>query len=139
MKLFPNVAFRSAILVVLLAMASVSLTGCPGSVPTGTVAGKVTYKGAPLTAGVVNFYNAEKGSAATADLDSSGAFKIGAPLPVGTYKVYVLPPTPKQLPPGEAQPKVDFPLPPKLQDAGQTPVTEEVKAGANDFTIDLPE
>jgi len=112
--------------------------GCGGS-PEGTVQGKVTYKGAPLGAGVVNFLS-DKGRAATADLDSSGAFKMSGPLPVGNYKVFVTPPTPKQLPPGTPPEKtVPFNLPPKLQDPAQTPVTKEVKAGPNDFPIDLPE
>jgi hypothetical protein len=103
------------------------------------VSGKVTYKGAPLTAGVVNFHS-EKGNASQANLDSSGAFKMSAPLPVGNYKIYVTPPIPKQLPPGTPPEKTEpFTLPPKLQDPGQTPVTKEVKAGPNDITVDLPE
>jgi hypothetical protein len=128
---------RQVSLVCLLA-ALVALPGCGGT-PEGTVQGKVTHKGAPLTAGVVNFQS-DKGHAATADLDSSGAFKLSGAVPVGNYKVYVTPPTPKQLPPGTPpEPPVQFTLPPKLQDPAQTPITKEIKAGPNDLTIDLPE
>jgi hypothetical protein len=127
------------LLVCLPLAALIALPGCGGA-PEGTVDGKVTYKGAPLTSGVVNFHSPDKGHGATANLDSGGAFKLSAPLPVGSYKVFVTPPVPKQLPPGTPPEKVEFPvLPPKLQDPVQTPVSQEVKAGPNTFTIDLPE
>jgi len=85
----------------------------------------------------VNFHAPDKGVAVQGNLDSSGAFKLASELPAGTYKVYVLPPLPKQLPPGEAPQKVDFNLPPKFQDPTQTPLKEDVKAGPNDFAIDI--
>lgn len=113
------------------------MLGCEGSTPQGQVSGKVNFNGAPLTSGVVNFYSTEKGSAAQANLDSSGAFKFDAGLPVGSYKVYVTPPVPKQLPPGTPMEKVDFTVPPKFQDPAQSGVTKEVKAGPNDITVDF--
>ena len=122
---------------VALLIAILAMVGCGGAKPEGMVSGKVTYKGSPLANGVVNFHAPEKGTASQANLDSNGAFKLPGTLPAGNYKVFVLPPVPQQLPPGTAQPKVDFSLPPKFQDPGQTPVTKEVKAGPNDFTIDL--
>lgn len=111
--------------------------GCE-SASEGTVSGRVTYKQQPVRDGVVNFYAEEKGAAAQADLDDAGAFTMNGPLPVGVYKVAILPPLPEQLPPGSplATPK-PFEVPAKYQDAGGTPLTQEVKAGNNDFTIEL--
>jgi hypothetical protein len=121
----------------LLAGTFLILVGCAARL-TGTVTGTVKYKGAAVAAGTVNFYNPGKGNASQAVLDSSGSFTLPGSLEEGTYKVYVNPPIPEQLPPGQAPkkaPRLD--LPPKYQDPGQTPVTREVKAGPNNFTIDL--
>jgi hypothetical protein len=113
------------------------LAGCTGK-PTGVVSGTVKYKGAPVTAGVVYFYDPTTGQAAPGQLDDSGNFKLDAPLLAGTYKVYLNPPIPEQLPPGQAPKKAPrFDLPPKYQDPAQTPVSKEVKAGANTIPIDL--
>jgi hypothetical protein len=113
------------------------LAGCEG-VPAGTVAGTVKYKGAPVTAGTVNFYDPGKGNASQGALDGSGNFTLQGSLAAGTYKVYVQPPVPEQLPPGQVPKKVPrLTLPPKYQDPAQTPVSREVKAGSNTFTIEL--
>jgi len=135
-----NGRLRSLVLQVLrfcLLLACLFVLGC-GPEPGGVVSGKVTYKGAPLTAGVVNFHS-DKGHASQGTLDSAGAFKLAGELPPGTYKVFLLPPTPKQLEPGKPIEKVAFDLPPKLQDVAQTPVTQEVKKGPNEVTITLPD
>ncbi len=127
---------RAACAVVLLG-ACLALTGCAEETE-GSVSGKVTYQGQPVTEGTVNFYSTETGIAAQANLDSSGAFRFEVPLPLGAYKVYFQPPSPPQLPPGSPPPpKVDFRVPMKYQDATQTPLTEEVKAGVNEFSFDL--
>lgn len=115
-----------------------ALTGCSAGKPEGTVSGTVKYKGAPVTVGTVNFFSAEKGSASEAPLDGSGNFKLAGGLEVGTYKVYIQPPIPEQLPPGKAPKSVArLTIPPKYQDLGQTPVTREVKEGPNTFVIEL--
>jgi hypothetical protein len=98
----------------------------------------VTYKGKALTEGTINFINPDKGHASIGDLDSSGAYTLQGTLPAGTYKVYFNPPVPQQLEPGKMpKAKAPYPLPSKLQDPKQTPVTKEVKGGDNDITIDL--
>jgi hypothetical protein len=51
--------------------------------------------------------------------------------------VYVQPPLPEQLPPGQVSKKPRLDLPPKYQDPAQTPVSKEVKAGPNTIPIDL--
>jgi len=112
------------------------LFGCGGK-PAGTVSGTVKYKGNPVASGSVNFYDGKTGNASQATLNESGKFTFPGTLAAGTYKVYVSPPVPEQLPPGQAPKKLKFDLPPKYQDPAQTPVSKEVKAGPNDITIDL--
>ena len=113
------------------------LAGCSG--PTeGTVSGKVTYKGNPVTEGIVNLSAPEKGLASEANLDSSGAFKLPGSLPLGNYKISLQPPRPQQLPPGSPAPKAaNLAIPTQYQDANRTPLTRDVKAGSNDFSIEL--
>src|SRR5262249_30732873 len=113
------------------------LAGCGSHKQTGKVSGKVKYKGQPVTAGTVNFHAAGTGMASSAPLDGEGNYTFQEAFEVGTYKVYFLPPVPQQLPPGTPIKKVSFELPPKFQDPVQTPVSKEVKAGTNDFPIDL--
>lgn len=112
--------------------------GCSSGKPAGTVSGTVKYKGAPVTTGSVNFFATDKGTASAAPLDGSGKFTLPGTLEVGTYKVYIQPPVPEQLPPGKAPKNVArLTIPPKYQDLGQTPVTKEVKEGANTIEIEL--
>lgn len=115
------------------------LMGCGGTgKPTGTVTGTVKYKGSPVSSGTVNFHDPTKGKAYQGVLDGSGNFTLKDPVEVGTYKVYINPPIPEQLPPGTALKKAPpFNLPPKYQDPGQTPISREVKTGPNNITIDV--
>jgi hypothetical protein len=114
------------------------LFGC-FKTPTGTVSGTVKYKGKEVTTGKVNLHNAAKGTAAQANLDGSGGFKVEGELEVGTYKVYLSPPPPEQLAPDKMKDvkAPAFDIPPKYQDLAQTPETVEVKAGENKFAIDF--
>jgi len=128
---------RRAVGVLLLVGAALALAGCKGK-PTGSVSGKVTYKGQPLTTGEVQFYAPEKGAGAGGKLDGSGNYTLQGAIDVGTYKVYVQPPVPEQLPPGTPPPKAaPFNIPPKYQTPQSTPLTKEVKAGNNDIPIDI--
>jgi hypothetical protein len=112
--------------------------GCGSGHPVGEVAGVVTCNGEPVTTGTVNFYAPEKGLGDSAPLDASGKFKFTRPLDVGTYKVYIQPPPPQQLPPGSPlQPMVKLNIPQTYQDAAATPLSKEVKTGKNEFPIDL--
>jgi len=118
-----------------LLLAVLALVGC--SKPMGTVSGKVTYKGAPVTSGEVQFIDQAKGKGASGKLDGEGKYTLSGQLEAGKYKVYIQAPVPEQLPPGQVSKRPPFTVPPKFQDPGQTPVTKEVKAGANDIPIDL--
>ncbi|MEZ6143540.1 MAG: hypothetical protein R3B84_23495 [Zavarzinella sp.] len=113
------------------------LTGC-GSGDTGTITGKVTYKGSPVSSGSINFMMPETGSAAQADLNKNGEFTLSTPLKTGTYKVYFLPPPAEQLPPGQMSKPNEFVVPKLYQDVGTTTITKEITSGANKLSIEIP-
>lgn len=128
---------RCAVYALLVPGVFLILVGCSSGPQTGTVTGTVKYKGAPVAAGTINFHSG-KGSGSQGTLDASGNFTLAGNLEVGEYKVYIQPPVPEPAPPGtplKKVPKLD--LPPKFMDLGQTTVKREVKAGANNFVIDL--
>ena len=121
-----------------LVFAALGASGCgSGEKPTGTVAGKVTYKGSPVTAGNVNLLS-KTGAAAIAKIDATGGFKVDGPIEAGEYKVYATPPLPEPQPPGTKQtgpPKFD--LPTKFRDPTSSGVVVTVKAGANDIPVEF--
>lgn len=102
--------------------------------------GTVTYKGEPVTGGKVNLYSAETGAGASADLDASGKFSLLKPIPIGWYKVIVVPPEAK--PPEsltsefEPQPSSDN-IPEKYRSELSTDLNAEVKEGDNKFAFDM--
>lgn len=121
----------------LLLAALLTAAGCQNGT-TGSVSGKVTHKGTPVTTGTLNFFAPDKGVGADAKLGSGGEFTFATPLPAGKYKVYIQPPLPEQLPPGskpKKQEKLNVPL--KYQDASKSDLYREVKPGKNEFPIDL--
>jgi hypothetical protein len=114
--------------------------GCgQGSRSTGIVTGTVRYQGKPVTAGFVNFLDSSRGMAGQAQMDDKGAFTLEGDLEVGTYKVYLQPPLPQQLPPGTVAEPAEYDIPRRYQDPVQTPVTQEVKAGSNTIVIEFPD
>jgi hypothetical protein len=75
----PSVRFLTR---ALIAMALVPCWGCGASgsgasAPLVSVKGKVTYKGRPLTSGVVRFQRDGYGRAATGRLQSDGSYTLG--------------------------------------------------------------
>lgn len=120
-----------------MVLAAVGCGSGTNRAPTGQVAGKVTYKGQPLPAGDVNLYSKERGVGAIGKLESTGTFSISGPVEVGTYAVYVVPPSPGPPEPGKVAPKVTSNIPKKAQDAATSGLSVTVKEGKNDFTIDV--
>lgn len=114
------------------------LVGCSGGKPVGSVTGKVTYKGNPVTSGSINFFAPDKGVAFDAPLGSAGEYTI-AQIDAGTYKVYIQPPLPEQLPPGQVSKRPPFTVPKKYLDPISTTLSKDVKTGANEIPIDLPD
>jgi hypothetical protein len=112
--------------------------GCgKGEKPTGTVAGTVSYKGAPLTAGNINLIS-PTGAAGMAKIDPTGHFKVDGELEAGEYKVYATPPQPEPHAPGtKAAGPPKFDLPQKYRDPQSSATTVTVKAGANDVSVEF--
>ena len=79
-----------------------------------------------------------KGIAQDAKLDASGAFRLTAPLPTGTYHVIYVPPTPEPQHPSKGPaPVIVTPVPEKYQDLQTSDLSFEIKRGTNDIPIDL--
>jgi hypothetical protein len=127
-----------------LIVLAVAASGCTRSdnPKTYPVNGKVTYRGQPVTSGMVLLTPVESGHAATGNLDKDGSFSLttfqkddGA-VP-GRYQVAV------QVFPAEGAglPGAEFggkspPLPQKYASAASSGLTAEIKAGENQ--LDLP-
>lgn len=117
------------------------LAGCGGGSdekPTGTVTGKLTYKMQPLGNVNVNFSSPDTGAAAMAEVEADGTFEFSTPIPAGTYKVYLSPPTPPA--PGSGEPVVSAPpnLPPTYMQLETSTLSAKVEAGSkNEILLDL--
>ena len=122
--------------------------GCGGgeeAPPTASVSGKVTFQGAPVTEGFVNFAS-DAGFAASAPLQEDGAYELVTQygdMPTGPYKVSVTPPSPPDTGMGDATaeaPPMPDPenIPKKYREYGTSGLTVEVtEDGANTFDFDL--
>lgn len=142
-------------------LALLLLAGCGGTPslqpdgPTGTVSGKVTWKGAPVTSGIITFVNPQQGLPFTANIGADGSYALVGPfngaIPVGEYQIAVAPaqqapPDPMALmqPMGEAgapQPAQDVPgeIPLKFRSPDLSGIKKTVVEGANDIAVDIPE
>lgn len=116
-----------------------AMTGC-GGVATGTVKGKVTYNGKPVTDATVQVQSATTGAAAAAQVDGSGSYKLDSPVPVGTYVVTI---TPFESGPvaGENDenfvPKERTDIPSKFRSASESTLKLTVNSGENTFDVPL--
>jgi hypothetical protein len=122
--------------VVLLAA---GLSGCGGR--TGSVSGKVTYQGAPLTSGLVIFVDKDGKVTNPAGIELDGSY-VAEKVPVGPVTACVET-HPVSGGDGGAQTKDQprrryVPLPPKYKDAKQSDLTLDVKPGPNVFDITIP-
>lgn len=136
-------AARGFALVLFVAAAGV-LAGCaPGGPPRGTVEGQVTFKGKPVTEGMITFLG-DKGHAGEAKLGPDGRYAItdGGGLPVGDYVVTISPlmyedkSDPKN-PPRTMVEKNAPDIPEKYRRQGGSPFKKTVKAGKNDINLDM--
>jgi hypothetical protein len=126
--------------------------GC-GSSSTGTVSGKVTYKGAPLKGGTVTFVNKQQSS--LAEIQEDGSYKAEK-VPTGDATISVettslkppnqmamknRPPAGAQggpkMPDYEARAKRYIQIPDKYSDAQQSGLKYTVKSGSQEFEIKL--
>jgi hypothetical protein len=140
---------------ILAASVALWICGCGGGggLPageTGTVGGKVTFNGQPVPAGCVVSFLGPKGITGSGATDAGGAYKIsmrdGDKVLAGSYKVAVSPPQAAPLSDEEAMklsmegkptaPEVKE-VPDKYRSPETSPLSFDVKAGANTFDIDM--
>lgn len=131
------------------------LLGCSGSKepPRGTVKGRVTLGGKPLSGATIVFDSKALGVSQTATLDDDGKYEFAsyaaAGLPAGSYKVTIS--SGRFMEPGEEVPKfgagtkvgvapkkAPTPIPDKYAKAESSGLSADVKAGDNPpFDFDL--
>lgn len=112
--------------------------GCSRELPTGSVAGKVTFQGKPLAVGTVLLVNPATGIGANAVLDPSGGFRIEG-VRTGEYQVAIQrPPAP---PPDEMAAGKEWtpsPVPDKYQVPDTSGLTVTINEGENTADFDIP-
>jgi hypothetical protein len=131
-----------------LAFAALALgvIGCSGrNVDYGSIHGRVTFKGQPVTEGQVVFFEPEIHVYHTARIQPDGTYTAkmsdGPGLAVGTYQVAVMPPVVE--PSGSKAPGPHTPgkypdIPPRYRSPKTSQLTLEVKEGKNPpFDIDM--
>ena len=110
--------------------------GCSGGgvePPTGSVSGKVTYNGEPLTNGLVLFSNEQMGVGVSAELSSSGTYQVES-LRTGEYQVAIQPPTgpsPMEEAEGAKRETLNLDIPDKYLDLQTSGLTASVNEGEN--------
>jgi len=147
--------FRFLFITLLTAVVS----GCLGkSQPTGTVTGKVTYKGNAVPAGCLVTFVSQRGVAALGTVDASGRYQLmfaGRPeVPALEYNISVTYPgavgpemtdeDERKYMAGDPETVARFsrkgqspPIPPKYADEFKSGLSFQIKEGANTFDIDL--
>ncbi|WP_339728932.1 carboxypeptidase-like regulatory domain-containing protein [uncultured Gimesia sp.] len=138
-----------------LVLATLCLVGCGGgsTLPegdTGTVTGKVTFNGKPVSEGAsIVFLHKDKGITASSAIAADGSYALRMrredAILVGDYQIGVTPPT-VELTPAEAEavntgkelPEKEWPeIPKKYRNPETSGVTFTVKAGENTFDLDM--
>ena len=126
-----------------------SVAACAGGPVRGPVSGRVTINDKPVAAATVFFESAEAGVGMNAALDSDGRYEVkshqGVGLPVGTYKVAILPGGimtadelgPKATEAKAARPKPSTIIPEKYHKTATSGITVEVKAQNEPFDFKL--
>lgn len=117
----------------------VLLVGCGGTASTGTLSGKVSLKGQPVMGAQVSMISSKTGSGAIAEIGQDGAFEFREALPVGSYKVAIVPKPPEPVAPGtriSKGPPSSIPL--KYQRIETSGFNAEIKGGRNETTFAIP-
>lgn len=129
-------------------LAAAAAIGCSREAPRGSVTGTVTHKGAPVVGMAVYFEEESSGGGPTVNLKDDGSFTMatyqGAGLPVGKYKVAIVPrmlESADEMPlAGKKVPKTatPSPIPEKYLKTATSGLVIEVKNGDNPaFDFDL--
>jgi len=114
--------------------------GCGrGAPPTGSISGRVTYRGKPITSGMVLLLSEEMGIGATGELDAHGSYRI-PPLQTGDYKVAITrppQPEPHELDGGAPMVDLSVDLPRELTSPLSSGLSTTVAEGHNTLDFDL--
>lgn len=143
----------------LVALAVFATAGCLGrKQPTGTVSGKVTYKGKPVPSGCLVTFVSDQGVVALGTVDASGRYKLmtaGKPdVPALDYNISVTFPgvigpemtdeDERKYMAGDPATIAKFahkaqaaPIPKKYADEFNSGLSFQIKAGANSHDIEL--
>ena len=120
------------------------LTGCGGSAkPSGTVAGKVTFQGAPVVEGNVTFIKVGGGGSGAGVIQSDGTYAAKGVdgMPPGEYVAVVIPPEvtrdrgPNTSPETVLKDMKDIPAKYRSETTSDLKVT--IQEGKNDFHIEM--
>ncbi len=123
-------------------LAGLGLSGCSTSEtpdPTAPLNGKVTFKGTPVSEGMVNLFDSKRGNAAAAKLGADGTYSMPAVV-LGNYDVSI---TPLQVEPSTDATKPAPPpanpenIPEKYRDSKTSGLKAVVKAGNNTADFEL--
>lgn len=122
----------------------VVIGGCSNPEKLGRVFGKVTFQGQPVSEGMIQFSNSEKGVYLTAPLKKDGTYEVsmaqGFGLPLGTYEVAVAPPmvTPPMSETANPSPVKLYPnIPFKYRIPATNDLTLTVEDGENRFDVNM--
>ena len=125
--------------IVLIGIGLLGCSGGPSPDPTAAVTGKVTFQGAAVSEGMINFYDAKRGNAATVKLGADGAYSLPAVV-LGDYSVFITPlsvevPVDATKPaPSPANPAN---IPEKYRDGKTSGLKTTVKAGTNTASFEM--
>jgi hypothetical protein len=124
-------------------LAAITFIGCGGSgepvVEVITINGTVTYEGAPVTEGSIQFEDSSTGISSSAELGADGAYSLESA--TGDYKVTVTPPWIEidlgpDSPPEEDYKEVDN-IPQKYRQSNTTDLTAKVTEDGQTIDFDL--
>lgn len=129
-------------LVIAATASTIFAAGCHKGPATGTVRGKVTFKGQAVKEGRVTFLNDKEGGAAEALISNDGNYAVPSAVVVGDYVVEITPLVEiKDTDPGKSPPApVEKPapdIPKKYRMQGTTPLRASVKGGSNEINFDM--
>jgi hypothetical protein len=118
--------------IILMVAGALVMPGCEKSPPpSGTVTGKVTCNGVPVTRGMIRFHPTEGGVPYPGTLNSDGSFSFSG-VPLGDMVVTVQPVTDKWQPAGD-----DVPIPDKYKDPATSDFYCKIRSGPQKLEIDL--
>ena len=121
-----------------------TVIGCGGeassrAAPSAVVQGTISFSGAGVAKGTINFMQSQSGFAASTEINN-GAFKFADKLPTGNFSIFVTAPSIQVAPePGKPVPKLEDPkdIPAKDRVLESSPLNAELKSGANDLKLEM--